>query len=129
MTVPTPLLLASVGGIHAAWAWVVVVGNGAAGLWALGAHRLESLRSPALWWFTAFVQAAVVVQAVLGVAVVAGQDAPGPRIHMFYGFLAVVSVGVLYSYRQQLRHRVHLLYGFGGLFVMGLALRAMVLDG
>jgi len=129
VTVPNPLMLGSLGGIHAAWAWVVVVGNGLAGLWALGAHRLESLRGPALWWFTAFVEAAVVVQAVLGVAVVAGQDAPGPRFHMFYGFLAVVSVGILYSYRHQLRQRLYLLYGFGGLFIMGLAIRAMVLDG
>ena len=127
MTGPAPLLLGSLRGVHAGWAWVVVVGNGLAGAWALGAHWRESWRVPALWWFTAFVEAAVVAQAALGVAVVAGQDVPGPRFHMFYGFLAVVSVGILYSYRQQLRRRVHLLYGFGGLFVMGLAIRAMVL--
>jgi hypothetical protein len=126
--VPRPLLLGSLAAIHAGWAWVVVVGNGLAGLWALGAHRLESWRTPALWWFTAFVEAAVVVQAALGAAMVAGQGTPAPPFHMFYGFLGVISVAVLYSYRQQLRQRVYLLYGFGGLFLMGLAIRAMVLD-
>jgi hypothetical protein len=35
-------------------------------------------------------------------------------------------VGILYSYRQQIRYRIYLLYGFGGLFVMGLGIRAML---
>ena len=46
---------------------------------------------------------------------------------MFYGFVALASVGIIYSYRQQLRRQVYLLYGFGGLFLMGLAIRAMVI--
>jgi hypothetical protein len=37
-------------------------------------------------------------------------------------------VAIIYSYRSQLRHRVYLLYGLGGLFVMGLGIRAMVLS-
>jgi hypothetical protein len=45
---------------------------------------------------------------------------------MFYGFVAFIAVGILYSYRQQLRERVYLLYGFGGLFVMGLGIRALL---
>jgi hypothetical protein len=46
---------------------------------------------------------------------------------MFYGFVAIITVGILYSYRQQLRRHLYLLYGFGGVFLMGLAIRAMVL--
>ncbi|MDP9070883.1 MAG: hypothetical protein M3N68_06290, partial [Actinomycetota bacterium] len=124
-----PLLLGSLGDIHAGWAWVVIIGNGLAGLWALGAHRLESLRTRALWWFTVFVEVAVFVQAGLGVGMVAGQGISAPEFHMFYGFVAIISVGILYSYRQQLRHRVYLLYGFGGLFVMGLGIRALLVGG
>jgi hypothetical protein len=45
---------------------------------------------------------------------------------MFYGFVAIIAVAILYAYRAQLRHRLHLLYGFGGLFVMGLGIRAML---
>ena len=111
---------------HERWAWVVVVGNGAAGLWSLGAARLRALRTPALWWFTAFVQLAVFVEVGVGVALVQGDRAAAPRFHMFYGFVALVAVGLIYSYRQQVRHRLYLLYGLGGLFVMGLAIRAMV---
>jgi hypothetical protein len=35
-------------------------------------------------------------------------------------------VAIIYSYRLQLKSRVYLLYGFGGLFLMGLGIRAML---
>jgi len=41
---------------------------------------------------------------------------------MFYGFVAIISVALLYAYRQQLKPHMYLLYGFGGLFVMGLGI-------
>ena len=119
--------LASLVGVHAGWSWVVVVGNGLAGLWSLGAAWRPSLRVRALWWFTAAAEVAVFVQAGLGAALL-GQDRRVEDLHTFYGFLAIVAVAIIYSYRQQLRHRLYLLYGVGGLFVMGLCIRAMVLN-
>lgn len=120
-------MTATLRSVHEGWSWVVILGNGVAGVWALAAARWRSLRIRELWWFTAFVELAVFVQAGLGVGMVAGQDIPGPRFHMFYGFLAIIAIGIIYSYRHQLRHRLYLLYGLGGLFVMGLAIRAMFL--
>jgi hypothetical protein len=112
--------------IHTAWAWVVIVGNGLAGVWALGAHRVPALRTRALWWFTFVAELAVFVQVGLGVAVMTADDIDPPQFHMFYGFVAIIAVGIVYSYRQQLRQRLYLLYGFGGLFVMGLGIRALL---
>jgi len=112
--------------VHEGWSWVVVVGNGLAGLWAGAAHWLRSLRTRALWWFTVFVELAVFVQVGLGVGMVAGQGRTASQFHMFYGFVAIIAVGIIYSYRQQLRHRLYLLYGGGGLFIMGLGIRAML---
>ena len=66
------------------------------------------------------------VQVGLGVGLVAGQKRKAPQFHMFYGFVAIIAVGIIYSYRNQLRHRLYLLYGLGGLFVMGLGIRAMI---
>ena len=103
----------------------MIVGNGLAGLWALGAHWVEGLRTRALWWFTVVVEVAVFVQVALGVGLVSGQKRQVDQFHMFYGFVAIIAVGILYSYRQQLRHRQYLLYGLGGLFVMGLSIRAL----
>ena len=113
--------------LHAGWAWVMVVGNGLAGAWALGAARWPGLRRRALWWLTGAAQVAVFVQAALGAGLVAGQGVEAPQLHTFYGFLGIVAVAVIHAYRQQLRHRLYLLYGAGGLFVMGLGIRAMAL--
>ncbi len=113
--------------VHEAWAWVVVLGNGMAGAWALGAGRWPVLRRRALWWFTGAVQAAVFVEVALGVGLVAGAGVTAPQLHAFYGFLAIIAIGVIYSYRHQLRDHLYLLYGLGGLFIMGLGIRAMVL--
>ena len=121
-----PLLAALLVRIHTSWAWVVIIGNGLAGLWALAAHKVVSLRTRALWWFTAVVQLAVFVQVGLGVGMVAGQHRQAAQFHMFYGFVAIISVAIIYSYRAQLKHRLYLLYGLGGLFIMGLGIRALL---
>ena len=112
--------------LHSSWAWFVVIGNGLAGLWALGAHWIAALRTRALWWFTAVAELTIFVQVALGVALVSGEGLEAQQFHMFYGFVAIIAVGLIYSYRAQLRHRLYLLYGFGGLFLMGLGIRAML---
>ena len=84
------------------------------------------MRTRALWWFTIIAELAVFVQVGLGVGLVAGQKYVAPKFHMFYGFVAIIAVGIIYSYRMQMRHRLYLLYGLGGLFVMGLGIRALL---
>ena len=112
--------------IHVNWAWVVIFSNGLAGLWSLGAHWLAPLRLRALWWFVVFAEVAVFIQVALGVGLVAGQGYHAKQFHMFYGFVAIISVAILYAYRNQLRARMYLLYGGGGLFIMGLGIRAVL---
>jgi hypothetical protein len=112
--------------IHQSFAWFVVISNAIAGLWALGAHRWTALRTRALWWFTTAAEVSIFIQVVLGVAMVAGQGRQAPKFHMFYGFVAIITVALIYSYRQQMEKHKYLLYGLGGLFMMGLAIRAML---
>jgi hypothetical protein len=111
---------------HAGFAWFVIIGNAMAGLWALAAHWQTSLRSKALWWFTAVVQLAVFVQVGVGVWMVAKQKYVAAEFHQFYGFVAIIAVGIIYSYRNQLAGKLYLLYGGGGLFLMGLGIRALL---
>ena len=112
--------------VHTSWSWIMIVGNGLAGVWALVAHKNVALRSRALWWFTGIAQLAVFVQVVLGVAVVNRDKIEYPAFHAFYGFVAIIAIAIIYSYRAQLKSKMYLLYGFGGLFIMGLGIRAML---
>lgn len=112
--------------IHEAWAWFVIVANALAGIWSLVAHRWPVVRSRALWWFTVAAQSTMFVQVVLGIIMLNRYKLVAPEFHMFYGFVGLIAITLLYSYRNQLKHKVYLLYGFGGLFVMGLGIRAML---
>lgn len=111
--------------IHEVLGWALVVANGLAGVWALGAHWFHRLRVSALWGFTTVAQLLIGVQIIIGVIDMQARDLEINSIHLFYGFVALFTVGIIYSYRQQLEDWKYLLYGFGGLFLMGLALRSM----
>jgi len=103
------------------------VSNGLVGLWALGAERVPRLRTRWLWVCVAIAEITIFVQVALGVAVQNVDEIEPPRLHDFYGFIALITVAIVYAYRVQLRDRLYLLYGFGSLFLMGLGIRAMVL--
>ena len=112
--------------LHTNWAWVVIIANGLAGIWALTAHKLVALRTRALWWYTGVAEATMFVQVILGVIMVNRDKAVFPAFQAFYGFVGIIAIAIIYSYRAQLKGRVYLLYGFGGLFIMGLGIRAML---
>lgn len=113
---------------HLIMAWVVVITNGIAGVWALAAHFFEKVRHRALWLFIAVAQVLLFVEVALGVARLQQLEGEPPEFHTFYGFLTLIAVAILYGYRTQLDHIRYLLYGGGSLFIMGLAIRAMFLD-
>lgn len=104
----------------------MIVGNGLAGVWALAAHKVQALRSRALWWYTTAAQLTVFVQVILGVIMVNRDKLEFPQFHAFYGFVAIIAVAIIYAYRVQMKSKLYLLYGFGGLFLMGLGIRAML---
>ncbi len=113
---------------HVVLAWAMTIANGLVGAWALAAHRFGSLRHRSLWWATGVAQLLIMLQVVLGV--IALQSIEGREMngeHLFYGFVAAFSVGLIYSYRQQVERWTYLLYGFGGLFLMGMGLRTITI--
>jgi hypothetical protein len=80
-----------------------------------------------LWWFTAFAEIAVFVQVALGVVILQDHKGEDYGFHVLYGFSAAFAVGIIYSYRSQLKDKKYLLYGVGGLFIMGLGLRLLTI--
>ena len=99
-----------------------------AGVYTLVAWRVPKLRNRWLWWPTIIAEAMMLIQVFLGVLLVSVEDFEPPRFHMFYGFVAFIAIGLLYSYRYVWRaaNRMELAYGLGGLFIMGLGIRALL---
>jgi len=116
-------------GLHDALAWFLVLSNAAVGVWALAAQYLPILRVRPLWWAIAVAQLSTFAIAIVGVLMVNRYDIELDQFHALYGFSAIVAVGILYSYRGSpfVKDKVYLLYGLGGLFIMGLGIRAMYL--
>ncbi len=125
----TPVFATFISDFHESFSFFVVIGNGLAGLWALLGHWIQGVRYRALWWFTAVAQISIGVQILIGVGVIAAEDVEVDGFHLFYGFIALASAGIIYSYRSQLAARKYLLYGLGGIFLMGLGIRAMLIGG
>lgn len=111
--------------VHDALAWFLVVTNAAVGLWALAAQQFEVLRARALWWAIAVAQTSTFAIAITGVLMVNRYGVELDSFHALYGFSTIVAVGILYSYRGSpfVKDKVHLLYGVGSLFIMGLGIR------
>lgn len=80
--------------IHHGWAWVVIIANGLAGVWALSANWLTQLRTRALWWFIGAAEVSVFVQVILGALLVGKYKVKLPQFHVFYGFVAIVSIAI-----------------------------------
>jgi hypothetical protein len=105
---------------------VAIVANAIAGLIALAAWRWTSLRGRWVWIATITAEAMLMLQVLGGVILVSSDEYTVARFHMFYGFVAFVTVGLAYSYRAQMRGRQELLYGLVGLFLMGVGIRAVL---
>jgi hypothetical protein len=117
--------------VHKVWGYVAIVLNALAGIYALLAWKLPKLRGRPVWIATIVAEGAILVQVLLGTILVAGDETYRklvPRFHMFYGFVIFITVGLLYQYRDQMKGkgRRELLYGLGGLFIMGLGIRAVL---
>jgi hypothetical protein len=102
-----------------------VVANGVAGIVCLVAWRVPRWRGRWVWILTISAEALFMFDVVVGTVLFAAYDIDVPRIHMFYGFLVFLTVGLAFQYRESMRGRTELLYGLVGLFLMGLGIRAV----
>lgn len=114
---------------HRWLAWALIIVNGAAGTWALAAHRWPELRFRVLWAFVAAGQLLAFAMAISGVLLVSRFDLRLDDFHALYGFSTIIAVGILYSYRRSpfIRGKELVLYGFGCWFIMGLGIRNLYL--
>jgi hypothetical protein len=111
---------------HEVWGYVAIVANAIVGVLALIAWRVRRARGRWLWIVTIIAESMMMLQVLAGAILVASKEYTAPRFHMFYGFLAFLTVGLAYQYRRQMRGRQELFYGLVGLFIMGLGIRAVL---
>jgi len=111
--------------LHRALAWFLVLSNGAVGLYALVAQYVVRMRGAWVWWAIGVAQVSTFAIAIVGVLIVNRYGVELDSFHALYGFTTIIAVGILYSYRSSpfIRDKQYLLYGFGGLFIMGLGIR------
>jgi hypothetical protein len=107
-----------------------VVANAIAGIVMLVAWRFRRFRGRWTWIVTIVAEGAILLQILVGTILVANETVlakqAGIRFHMFYGFVTFITIGLLYQYRDSMKGRRELLYGLGGLFIMGLGIRAIL---
>ncbi|MDQ3947171.1 MAG: hypothetical protein M3357_18845 [Actinomycetota bacterium] len=104
---------------------MAILANAAAGLAALAAWQRAELRGLGLWVATALAEAAILLQVTTGAILESSERHRVDRFHMFYGFVAFVTVGIVFASRDQLRPRREMVYGFVGLFLAGVGIRAV----
>ena len=115
--------------LHTDAGWFFIVSNALVGVWATGAQYRPALRRRVLWWGIGIAQLSAFATAIFGVVLVSRYDRQLDQFHALYGFTTLVAIGILYSYRGSpfIKDKVHLLYGLGSLFLMGLGIRALFL--
>lgn len=111
--------------LHDLSGYAAIGANGAAGLAALAAWQWSRLRGRWLWIVTIVAEATMMVPVISGVILESSDRYEAERFHMFYGFVAFLTIGLAYQYRDALRDRVEMFYGLVGLFIMGLGIRAV----
>jgi hypothetical protein len=111
---------------HKVWAYVAIVVNGLVGIAVLIAWRVPRLRGRWEWIVTIIAEAMLMLQVLVGAILVISKEYTAPAFHMFYGFIAFLTVGLIYQYRFQMRGRRELVLGLSGLFLMGLGIRAVL---
>lgn len=114
--------------VHVGLAWLVIAWHLATGVWSSAAHWRPPLVHRALVPAIYAGWVLVVVQVTVGVVLLQVEGLEADGLHYFYGFLAMASIAIIYSYRQQIQEWQYLLFGGGNLFIMGLAVRAVFLD-
>jgi hypothetical protein len=90
------------------------------------AWKKPRFRGRHVWIATIFAESAILLQVLVGVIMVSSKKYEAPRFHMFYGFVAFITVGLAYSYRYAMKGKLEMWYGLVGLFLMGVGIRAVL---
>lgn len=109
---------------HTWLGWIAAGACGVSGLLGLAYHFARRGPDPLFKWAAGLSVVAMLVQVGLGLLLFARDHEPG-SIHMFYGFVILLTLTFVYIYRVQFERRPTLYWGLALLFMMGLGLRGI----
>ncbi len=114
---------------HTLIAWFLVASNFVAGAWCVAKWRRAELYDRYLEHAIAIAHIGFFIQGITGVILFNRVGETADDFHLFYGFFSMAFVGFLYAYRFQLKSSgwYYRIYGFGCLFLSGMALRTIYL--
>ena len=111
--------------IHTWFAWVAIGVCGVSGLLALGYEIRKGAVDMLFRVAVGFSVVTMLIQVGLGL-IAFGQDIEPGTIHMFYGFVVLLTLTFIYIYRIQFEKRPGLAWGLSLLFLMGVGIRGVM---
>ncbi|MGA7672271.1 MAG: hypothetical protein WBW04_17740 [Nitrolancea sp.] len=113
--------------IHDRFAVSVILYMFALGIWGIVSYVRKSGVTGSYRGTLVIGELMLLTQGALGISLVFSGYRPAASLHFLYGGLSVFVLPLLMSYvRVRPKHQGPLIYGIGAIFIMGLAIRAMM---
>ena len=115
---------------HHDMAYLAIAFNYFAGFWMLASFKYKDLRRKKNFFAPVYVGwLAICIQGFLGISLyMTGQEVgTGKGFHYFYGFIAMMTAAVLFSYSKTMGSKKILIYGISSLFLAGISTRSALL--
>ena len=114
-------------GVHAFVGFAIVGGFALLALWGLATWLIRRGPGKAFWWLLGTLQAALILQLLVGLALLAMGGTRG-ILHYLYGvaFPVLILVGAHWLGREAFADRPWAPFAVGSFFIFGLTLRALM---
>lgn len=115
---------------HHDFAYLSIAINFIAGIWMLISLKLVDLKRKKYFYAPVyFGWLAICIQAFLGISLyMSGYEVgQGKAFHYFYGFIAMMTAAILFSYSRSLGNKKIIIFGISSLFLAGLGIRAALI--
>ena len=113
---------------HNIWAWVSIYLTGFTGLLLVGFFLVNKKKNYIIDYLIKLSVISILIQISAGLYLFGIGVDPG-SFHLFYGVVILFTLIFIYIYRNDMNQKFELFWGLAILFIMGLAIRAVLTFG
>ena len=113
---------------HSTWAWISIYLSGFTGLLLLYYFLANKQKNNIIDYLVKLSIISILIQISAGLYLFGVGVNPG-SFHLFYGVVILFTLTFLYIYRDDMNKKPELFWGLAILFIMGLAIRAVLTFG